>query len=54
MIPALFATFFGSMSLFGFVRSIRREEGARATMIEWFLSAAIGVLVAVSTYSVLK
>jgi hypothetical protein len=54
MIPALFATVFGSASVFGFVRSIKREEGTRATVIEWCLSAAIGLMVAAGTYSLLK
>jgi hypothetical protein len=31
----------------GFVRSIRRERGARTTPVEWFLSAEVGVLVGI-------
>jgi hypothetical protein len=54
MIAWTFALFLGSVSTFGFVHSIRRDEGTRANMIEWMLSAGIGVLVGAAAFSLLR
>ncbi len=54
MITLLIATVFGIACTVGFVRSIRREEGAKATVLEWFLSAEVGFLVGVGAFSLLR
>jgi hypothetical protein len=54
MIPLSFAIILGCTSTVGFVRSIRREEGTRATVIEWVLSAGVGVLVGAGALALLR
>lgn len=44
----------GCAATVGFVRSIRRENGARATFMEWFLSAEVGFLVGVGAFALLR
>jgi hypothetical protein len=54
MITMLISVLLGVGGTVGFVRSIRREVGARATLIEWFLSAEIGFLIGAGTFSLLR
>jgi hypothetical protein len=42
-----------ALTTVGFVRSIRRELGARATVVEWFLSTEVGILVGVFGFALL-
>jgi hypothetical protein len=44
----------GCATTIGFVRSIRREKGARATFMEWFLSAEVGFLVGVGVFALIR
>jgi hypothetical protein len=48
------AIILGCASTVGFVHSIRRERGNRATFMEWFLSAEVGFLVSVGTIALLR
>jgi hypothetical protein len=50
MIASVFAVLLGLFTTVGFVRSIRREPGARTTLVEWLLSSEMGVLVGVFGY----
>ncbi len=43
----------GFSSTFGFVNSIVRKSGDKASFVEWFVSAGVGCLVAAATYSLL-
>lgn len=54
MIAWTFALVLGSVSTVGFLRSIRREEGTRANLIEWVLSAGVGVLIGAAAFSLLR
>jgi hypothetical protein len=54
MILLTISTILGCASTVGFVRSIRRERGNRATFMEWFLSAEVGFLVGVGTLALLR
>jgi hypothetical protein len=54
MIAYLLSGILAALTTVGFVRSIRREQGARATLVEWFLSAEVGVLVGVFGVALLR
>jgi hypothetical protein len=54
MIPYLIGLVLAAMTTVGFVRSIRREVGARATPVEWFLSAEVGILVGIFGLSLFR
>jgi hypothetical protein len=54
MIAWICALFLGSVSTLGFVRSIRRDKGTRASIVEWFLSAEVGFLVGVGAFALLR
>ena len=54
MIVLLISVLSGVVITRGFVRSIRRDAGTRATPAEWFVSAEVGFLVGVCTYALLR
>jgi hypothetical protein len=54
MITYLLSGILAALTTVGFVRSIRRERGARATLAEWFLSGEVGVLVGVFGIALLR
>jgi hypothetical protein len=54
MITMLIPAILGCASTYGFVRSIRREAGARATVMEWFLSAEVGFLVGAGAFALMR
>lgn len=54
MIVYLLSGILAALTTIGFVRSIRRERGARATLVEWFLSAEVGVLIGVFGIALLR
>jgi hypothetical protein len=54
MIVYLFSAILAALTTVGFVRSIRREQGARTTPVEWFLSAEVGVLVGIFGIALLR
>lgn len=54
MITMLISVLLGLSGTVGFVRSIRRGVGARATLPEWFLSAEVGFLIGAGTFSLLR
>jgi hypothetical protein len=54
MIKYVFSGILAALTTVGFVRSIRRERGARATLGEWFLSGEVGVLVGVFGIALLR
>jgi hypothetical protein len=54
MIAFACALLIGTASTVGFVRSIRREEGTRATVIEWVLSASVGILFGAGALALLR
>jgi hypothetical protein len=54
MITYLLSGILAVLTTVGFMRSIRRENGARATLAEWFLSGEVGVLVGVFGAALLR
>jgi hypothetical protein len=54
MILLSLVSILGCATTVGFVRSIRRENGTRATIMEWFLSAEVGFLVGVGALALLR
>jgi hypothetical protein len=54
MIAYLLSGTLAALTTVGFVRSIRREQGARATLVEWFLSSEVGLLVGIFGFALLR
>jgi hypothetical protein len=53
MVIIPFAVVIGCLATVGFVNSIVRKAGEKASFIEWFVSVGVGSCVAAATYSLL-
>jgi hypothetical protein len=54
MIIYLLCGILAVLTTIGFMRSIRREQGARGTLAEWFLSAEMGLMVGIFGLALLR
>ena len=54
MTVLVLAIILGCVSTVSFLRSIRRERGERASLLEWFLSAEVGGLAGACAFALLS